>query len=44
VGAPAFGEAGQTAYANIGSPEGMTKVVDQVEALDLNNFGGVMFW
>jgi chitinase len=44
VGAPAFAAAGQSAYAAIGSAQGMQTVVNEVESLGLSNMGGVMFW
>ncbi|KAE8445649.1 hypothetical protein EG329_012946 [Mollisiaceae sp. DMI_Dod_QoI] len=44
LGAPAWSAAGPTAYAGIGSPEGMKGVVQSVESMRLDNFGGVMFW
>ena len=45
LGAPAYREAGQTAYdAGIGSPKEMKGVVSSVGGMGLGNFGGVMFW
>ncbi len=44
VGAPAFSAAGPSAYASMGGPEGITNVVESVKGLELDNFGGVMFW
>jgi chitinase len=44
VGAPAFSEAGVSAYAHIGNAEGMMGIANSVEKMGLNNFGGVMFW
>lgn len=44
IGAPAFSEAGSTAYAKIGSPEGMEAVAKDARGLSLSNFGGIMFW
>jgi len=44
LGAPAWSAAGPSAYAHIGSPEGMQGVAKQVQDLGLTNFGGVLFW
>ncbi|KAH7350951.1 glycoside hydrolase superfamily [Rhexocercosporidium sp. MPI-PUGE-AT-0058] len=44
IGAPAFAEAGQSAYANIGSAEGMKGVAQSVKEMNVPNLGGVMFW
>jgi len=44
VGAPAFSEAGVSAYAHIGTPEGMMGIARSVEHMGFNNFGGIMFW
>ncbi|KAM3082635.1 hypothetical protein ACMFMF_002290 [Clarireedia jacksonii] len=44
LGAPAWSQAGPTAYANIGGAEGMKKVVSDVADRGFSNFGGVMFW
>ncbi|KAG4431258.1 hypothetical protein IFR05_013263 [Cadophora sp. M221] len=44
IGAPAFAEAGPSAYANIGSAEGMKGVAKGVRDVNLPNMGGVMFW
>jgi hypothetical protein len=44
LGAPAFSQAGPTAYDAIGSAKGIVPVVKQVKGLGLSNFGGVMYW
>lgn len=44
VGAPAFAAGGESAYAKIGSAEGMLGIANSVERMGLPNFGGVMFW
>jgi chitinase len=44
LGAPAFSEAGASAYAHIGDAEGMKGIASSVEKMGLANFGGVMFW
>lgn len=44
IGAPAFAEAGPSAYANIGSPAGMGEVAQSVRDKMTPNFGGVMLW
>jgi chitinase len=44
LGAPAWSAAGPVAYEHIGSPEGMQGIAKGVEAMQLVNFGGVMFW
>jgi chitinase len=44
LGAPAFSQAGLTAYDAIGSAKGIVPVVKQVKGLGLSNFGGVMYW
>lgn len=44
IGAPAFAQAGPSAYANIGSPEGMKGVAAGVKELSVPNMGGFMFW
>ena len=44
LGAPAFSAAGSSAYAAIGSAEGMQGIAQSVEGMGLSNFGGVMFW
>ncbi|PVH80767.1 glycoside hydrolase family 18 protein [Cadophora sp. DSE1049] len=44
IGAPAFAEAGPSAYANIGSAEGMRGVTAGVRDSSVPNMGGVMFW
>lgn len=44
LGAPAFDPAGPTAYAGMMSDGGINEVVKDVVALNLQNFGGVMFW
>jgi chitinase len=33
-----------SAYAHIGTPEGMMGIARSVENMGLNNFGGIMFW
>ncbi|CZR53040.1 uncharacterized protein PAC_02918 [Phialocephala subalpina] len=45
LGAPGWSAAGPSAYSNgIGNPQGMRKLVKGVEGMNLDNFGGVMFW
>jgi len=44
IGAPAFSAAGPSAYANIGSAEGMEGVAAGVVDMSLPNMGGIMFW
>jgi chitinase len=44
LGAPAWPQAGSTAYSKIGTPQGIEAVVIGVSQMELNNFGGVMFW
>jgi hypothetical protein len=43
LGAPAWSAAGPTAYTSIGGAQGIESVVEEVVALGLSNFGGVMF-
>lgn len=43
-GAPAWSEAGPGAYQGIGGPQGMMGIAKGLEAMNLPNFGGVMFW
>ncbi|PQE18286.1 hypothetical protein CJF32_00008006 [Rutstroemia sp. NJR-2017a WRK4] len=44
LGAPAWSQAGPTAYASIGGAKEMKKVVSDVVDQGFSNFGGVMFW
>jgi chitinase len=44
LGSPAWSAAGSTAYGRIGTPEGMEHVASNVKQMNLQNFGGVMFW
>jgi chitinase len=44
LGAPAWPGADKTAYANIGTAQGMEAVAKMAKGLGLGNFGGVMFW
>ncbi|CZS96113.1 uncharacterized protein RAG0_05555 [Rhynchosporium agropyri] len=44
IGAPAFPEAGQSAYAKIGNAEGMKSIATEVKDMNVPNLGGIMFW
>lgn len=44
LGTPAWKDAGPSAYEHIGSAKGMQGIAKDVEDLQLENFGGVMFW
>lgn len=46
IGAPGWAAAGSSAYAGIGGPKGMGKVVEKVGGIGVGKeaLGGVMFW
>jgi chitinase len=44
LGAPAWPDADETTYKQIGTAHGMEAVAQNVVKMGLKNFGGVMFW